>query len=73
MIMPKIYDMFLETEEFITAEEYLRRRESGEIDPQKTRIVPPSIGTGSFGGFMVKLDTPRYRSVFSQKAVRGAF
>ena len=66
MNVPQIYDAFLETEEFITAEEYLRRRERGEIDPLKIRIVPPDIKTGSFGGFMVKLDAPRYRPVWQE-------
>ena len=59
--MGTVYDAYLETEEFITADEYLRRSKSGEIDPLKTRIIPPDIKTGSFGGFAVKLDVPRYR------------
>ena len=54
-------EAFIETEEFITAEEYLRRREKGEIDPRKTRVVPPRIGSNSFGGFAIKLDLPRYK------------
>ena len=69
----KTYDTYLETEEFITAEEYLRRRKKGEINPKKTRIVPPDIRTGSFGGFAIKLDMPRYRPAFGEKAVRGVF
>ena len=60
MSMPQTYDAHLETEEFITPEEYLRRREGGDIDPMKTRIVPPDLRTGSFGGFAVELDAPRY-------------
>ncbi len=56
------YDTVLETEEFITAEEYVKRRERGEIDPKDVRIVPADINTGSFGGFMVKLKIPRYRA-----------
>lgn len=55
------YDTFLETEEFITAGEYLKRRERGEIAPKNVRIVPADLNTGSFGGFMVKLKTPRYK------------
>lgn len=54
-------DTVLETEEFVTAEEYLRRRERGEIAPSDVRIVAPSMDTGNLGGFMVKLKTPRYR------------
>ena len=73
MNVPQTYDMFLETEEYITAEEYLRRRASGEIDPRKTRIVPARIGTGSFGGFAVKLEVPRYRPAFDKKAACNAF
>jgi len=68
-----MYDTCVETEEFITAEEFLRRREHGEIDPKKTRIVPPDINSGSFGGFAVKLDVPRYRPAFGEKAARNAF
>ena len=52
-------DTFLETEEFITAEEYLKRRERGEINPANVRIAPANLETGSFGGFIVK---PRYRT-----------
>jgi len=59
------YDMILETEEFITADEYLRRREKGEIDPRKIRIAPPAFDTDSFGGFAVKLDLPRYKPAWS--------
>ena len=56
-------DTFLETEEFITAEEYLKRRERGEINPADVRIVQADMSTGSLGGFMVKLKTPRYKSI----------
>lgn len=59
------YDTVLETEEFITAEEYVKRRERGEIDPKEVRIVPADISAGSFGGFMVKLKTPRYRATIT--------
>lgn len=54
-------ETFLETEEFISAEEYLRRRKSGEINPASVRVVPADMNTGDFGGFMVKLPVPRYR------------
>lgn len=55
------YDTFLETEEFITAEEYLKRRERGEINPLDVRIAQADMNTGSLGGFMVKLKNPRYK------------
>ncbi len=67
------YDSVLETEEFITAEEYLERRERGNIDPQNTRLVPPDLVTGTPGGFMVKLDVPRYRPAFEQEDRRRVF
>ena len=51
-------DTALETEEFVTAEEFLRRREHGEITPADVRYVPQYPGT-PFGGFMIKLKTPR--------------
>lgn len=54
-------DMSLETEEFITAEEYLRRRECGEIDPSEVRYASGDPDTGYVGGFIVKLKRPRYR------------
>lgn len=60
------YDAYLEREEFITADEYLRRYERGEIDPKRTRIVPATLGKGDFGGFMVELETPRYRVAFPE-------
>jgi hypothetical protein len=56
------YDTFFEKEELITAEEYLRRRERGEIEPGTVRIAPPDLSTGSLGGFIVKLKTPRYKA-----------
>ena len=65
------YDAYVETEEFITAEEYLRRRETGQINLQKTRIVPPDMNTGSFGGFVVKLDVPRYRAKWPKRSVNA--
>lgn len=72
MTQSPILDTFLETEEFITAEEYLKRRERGEINPANVRIVPANLETGSFGGFIVKLDKPRYRARLAPIA-RGFF
>ena len=60
-------DMALEKEEYISAEEYLRRREAGEITPADVRIVPADIRTRSFGGFVVKLKTPRYKVSLKNK------
>lgn len=42
------YDTFLETEEFITAEEYLKRRERGEINPLDVRIVQADMNPGAW-------------------------
>lgn len=67
------YDSFLVTEEFITAEEYQKRRAEGRIDPQNTRVVPPDIEAGKPGGFMVRLNMPRYRAAFAKKETRRAF
>lgn len=67
------YDSVLETEEFITAEEYLKRRAEGNINPQNTRLVPLDLQTGTPGGFMVKLPVPRYRSAFEKKEVAHIF
>lgn len=61
------YDMYLKTEEFITAEEYLERRKRGEIDSTDVRIVPADITTGSMGGFIVKLKTPEYAPTLPKK------
>ena len=55
----------LETEEFVTAEEYLRRRERGEIHPSDVRYVSQYPGY-PFGGFMIKLKTPRYKVDINQ-------
>jgi len=71
MGMPQTYDAYLETEEVISAEEYLRRREAGEIDSQKTRIALPDIHTGSFGGFVVRLDKPRFQVKWPKRAVNA--
>ena len=67
--MEKLYDAVLETEEYISADEYLRRRERGEIDPRKVRYALQSPDGKEFGGFWVKLPTPRYRVAFE----RGMF
>ena len=53
----------LETEEFITAEEYMRRRERGEINPAEVRYAAGDPESGYIGGFWVKLKQPRYRVV----------
>lgn len=58
-------DTFLEKEEVITPEEYLTRREKGSIKPENVTIIPADMETGSFGGFKVKLDVPRYRVSFN--------
>ena len=58
---PSYLDTILETEEFITAEEYMRRREAGEINPSEVRYAQGNPESGYVGGFWVKLKTPRYR------------
>jgi hypothetical protein len=64
------YDTFLEQEEFITAAEYLRRRKRGEINPMHVRVVLPDLKTGNFGGFAVRLETPRYRILAPRRSRR---
>ena len=51
----------IEDEEWISADEYLRRFAAGQIDPAKVRpaLRPPK---GRIGGFIVKLDQPRFIS-----------
>ncbi len=61
MEYPTLLDTIMETEEFISAEEYLKRCEKGEIDPASVRMVGVDIKTGRFGGFIVKLKKPNYR------------
>lgn len=58
----QLIDTILETEEFVTPEEYLRRRELGEINPAEVRYAMPKIGEEDFGGFMIKLKQPRYKA-----------
>lgn len=58
-------DLSLETEEYITAEEYLRRRANNELDPAKLRYAFDRPG------FYVKLDKPRYRVGIEKKPVWG--
>ena len=65
-------DTFLETEEFISAEEFLRRRERGEINPSDVRYISHIPGGPEFGGFMVKLKQPRYRVAVSGNQNVGA-
>lgn len=63
----KIYETILETEETITAEEYLKRRESGSISVEKVEILPPTSGL-PWGGFKVRLDKPRYKANLQGKS-----
>lgn len=62
--MSTLYDNILEREEYITPEEYLKRRANGQINPGKVRYAKANPKTGSPGGFWVKLDNPRYRTDF---------
>lgn len=64
--MMTTYDSVLETEEYLTAEEYLKRRERGEIDPAKIRYATHDPKTGASGGFWLKLDRPRYKTELQQ-------
>lgn len=66
MLAPGLMALNLEpeTEEYITAKEYLNRREAGEIDPRKVRYASFDPRTGAPGGFYVQLETPRYKVAF---------
>ena len=61
MVGPMTIDMSMETEEFITAEEYIRRHDAGELNPQDVRYATDNPKSGYIGGFYVKLKQPRYR------------
>lgn len=50
------------THEVISADEYVRRREKDPRRVTGAEIVPPTLGTGGFGGFRVQLDRPVYES-----------
>ena len=65
MIYPT-YEMYLIHEEFLTADEYLRRVAAGQIDPREVEIVPPSQAC-IWGGFKVKLKVPRYKPIFDEE------
>lgn len=68
-----LIDMALETEEYITAEEYMRRRNAGKVDSTKIRYALDNPVKGQIGGFYVKLDRPRYRvAIPSAKGTRRA-
>lgn len=54
-----VLDTYLEEEELITAQEYLERRKSGGVNPGAVEIIASAPGM-PWGGFKVKLDTPRY-------------
>ena len=63
--MSTLYDGTLEREEYITPDEYLKRRANGQINPENVRYAKADPKTGQLGGFWVKLDNPRYRSDIS--------
>lgn len=60
--MTTTYDTVLQREEYLSPEEYLRRRAKGEIDPAKIRYAAHDPKTGQGGGFGVKLDKPAYKT-----------
>ncbi len=65
-------DLILEREETITAQEYLRRRERGEIDPKDVTILHPVLGAPlSPDAFRVKLKRPRYKLPLGSGLHRG--
>ena len=72
MVGPMTLDMAMETEEFITAEEYMRRREAGTIRTQDVRYAYGDPQTGYIGGFYVKLPQPRYKVSVPNMGVRHA-
>ena len=53
----------------MTAEEFLRRRERGEVQPGDARYVPHVPGGPDFGGFMIKLKKPRYRVMIDNSPI----
>ena len=55
------YTDYLQKDEIITAAEFLRRRESGELSPGQGQYVAGGPGVPMFGGFRVPLKVPRYR------------
>jgi hypothetical protein len=59
------YETIVETEETLTPEEFLARRKEGKIDPENVKISLPTAAQ-PFGGFKVKLDTPRYKANFGR-------
>lgn len=61
MPAPNYIDTVMEEEEFITAEEYMERRQRGEINPSEIRYASGNPETGYVGGFWVKLKKPRYK------------
>ncbi len=59
--MPETYDMFLEKEEVISPSEYLHLTAEQKAEIKDIRIVPPKIGSGTFGMFRVTRKFPAYR------------
>jgi hypothetical protein len=63
------YDAVLVTEEFISPEEFIKRKNEGRISPEKTTISAPTQEM-PFGSFKIKLDTPRYAVLLDGKSKR---
>ncbi len=51
----------IETEEFVSPEDYLLLRKGGKLGKRKVRMVSANLETGDTGGFMIELETPRYK------------
>lgn len=49
------------TEECITAEEFMKLRKEKNNNIESVKIIPASISSGSYGGFLVKYKTPIFK------------
>jgi hypothetical protein len=63
------YDTVLRHEETISPEEFIKRRDQGNISPNKVKIAAPSRAL-PFGGFTVELETPHYIAHFDKEERR---
>lgn len=48
------------THEVVSANEYIKRRKKDPKSVEGAKILSPKLGSKSFGGFLLKRDTPEY-------------
>ena len=58
--MQNFINLYPSREKFYTPEEFIKMTEEEKRNIEDSRIIPPQLGRGSFGGILVKFRVPVY-------------